>query len=61
MHTAYYAFLKQAKLWELHYAMEQPDPEAERAGETQATPILAFESAKADAAKSEKTKQRRAA
>jgi glycosyltransferase involved in cell wall biosynthesis len=31
MHTAYYAFLKQAKLWEMHYALPQPDPEAERA------------------------------
>jgi glycosyltransferase involved in cell wall biosynthesis len=28
MHTAYYAFLKQAKLWEMHYAVPQPDPEA---------------------------------
>ena len=31
VHTAYYAFLKQAKLWELHHALPQPDPEAERA------------------------------
>jgi glycosyltransferase involved in cell wall biosynthesis len=29
MHTAYYAFLKQAKLWEMHHAIAQPDPEAE--------------------------------
>jgi hypothetical protein len=27
MHTAYYSFLKQAKLWELNYAQPQPDPE----------------------------------
>ena len=33
MHTAYYAFLKQAKLWELHNAIAQPDPEADRATE----------------------------
>lgn len=32
MYTAFYAFLKQAKLWELEYALPQPDPEAERAG-----------------------------
>jgi glycosyltransferase involved in cell wall biosynthesis len=29
MHTAYYAFLKQAKLWELHHALPQPDPETD--------------------------------
>jgi glycosyltransferase involved in cell wall biosynthesis len=29
VHTAYYAFLKQAKLWELHHALPQPDAEAE--------------------------------
>jgi glycosyltransferase involved in cell wall biosynthesis len=27
VHTAYYAFLKQAKLWELHHALPQPDVE----------------------------------
>ena len=31
MTTAFYAFLKQAKLWELHYAIPQPDPEADDA------------------------------
>jgi glycosyltransferase involved in cell wall biosynthesis len=40
MHTAYYAFLKQAKLWELYHALPQPDPETERACETQE--ILSF-------------------
>jgi glycosyltransferase involved in cell wall biosynthesis len=29
VHTAYYAFLKQAKLWELHHALPQPDPEVD--------------------------------
>jgi glycosyltransferase involved in cell wall biosynthesis len=29
MLTAFYSFLKKAKLWEMHYAHEQPDPEAE--------------------------------
>ncbi len=33
MHTAFYAFLKQAKLWEMHYAIPQPDPESERAAD----------------------------
>ncbi len=42
MHTAYYAFLKQAKLWELHYALQQPDPEAERSAQLGEQPILAF-------------------
>jgi glycosyltransferase involved in cell wall biosynthesis len=40
MHTAYYAFLKQAKLWELHHALPQPDPEA--AWTDTAKPILSF-------------------
>jgi glycosyltransferase involved in cell wall biosynthesis len=31
MITAFYAFLKQAKLWELHHAIPQPDPEADDA------------------------------
>jgi glycosyltransferase involved in cell wall biosynthesis len=28
MYTAFYAYLKQAKLWEMQYALPQPDPEA---------------------------------
>jgi hypothetical protein len=44
MHTAYYAFLKQAKLWELHHALPQPDPEAQPADE--AEPILTFAQSK---------------
>ena len=42
MHTAYYAFLKQAKLWELHNAVAQPDPEAERSTQFGEQPILTF-------------------
>ena len=44
MHTAFYAFLKQAKLWELHHAIQQPDPEAAFAadGESAEGSILAF-------------------
>ncbi len=61
MHTAYYAFLKQAKLWELHHAMQQPDPEAERAGDTEQEQILAFETARGDSAKVEQERRRRAA
>ncbi len=30
MFTAFYSFLKQAKLWESFHALEQPDPEADR-------------------------------
>jgi len=29
--TAFYSFLKQAKLWEMHHAIPQPNPETERA------------------------------
>ncbi|HJQ79858.1 MAG TPA: glycosyltransferase family 2 protein [Lacipirellulaceae bacterium] len=38
VHTAYYAFLKQAKLWELHHALPQPDPE--EAGALEAPEVL---------------------
>ncbi|MGD9637078.1 MAG: glycosyltransferase family 2 protein [Pirellulales bacterium] len=33
MITAFYSFLKQAKLWELYNAIPQPDPETERESE----------------------------
>jgi hypothetical protein len=48
-------------LWELHNAIEQPDPEAERAGEQ--AQILAFKSAQAESAKADQdqVKRRRAA
>ena len=63
MHTAYYAFLKQAKLWELHHAIQQPDPEAERGTEFQEQPILAFSGATQQTEKrdSEEKRHRRAA
>lgn len=32
--TAFYSFLKQAKLWEMEHAIAQPDPEADLAGDT---------------------------
>jgi hypothetical protein len=64
MHTAYYAFLKQAKLWELHNAIAQPDPEAERATPFEQQPILAFSQEKKQAAETspaQKQQRRRAA
>jgi hypothetical protein len=61
MHTAYYAFLKQAKLWEMHYALPQPDPEAERAASAGHEPILSFEAGRAQAADGERKRERRAA
>jgi glycosyltransferase involved in cell wall biosynthesis len=63
MHTAYYAFLKQAKLWELHNAIAQPDPEVERATEFVEQPILAFpkESKQADEREAGQKQRRRAA
>jgi glycosyltransferase involved in cell wall biosynthesis len=33
-YTAFYTFMKQARLWELHHAKAQPDPEAEIAGQS---------------------------
>ena len=42
MHTAFYAFLKQAKLWEMKYAQQQPDPEAARAAEMSAKDVIDF-------------------
>ncbi len=37
MLSGFYSFMKQARLWELHNAMPQPDPEAERLGTTPAS------------------------
>lgn len=43
MFTAFYSFLKQAKLWEMHHAIPQPDPEAERLADDEATqPTIDF-------------------
>jgi glycosyltransferase involved in cell wall biosynthesis len=61
MHTAYYAFLKQAKLWELNCAIPQPDPEAERATPFEEQPILAFSESTQRAAKSDNEEKRRRA
>jgi glycosyltransferase involved in cell wall biosynthesis len=63
MHTAYYAFLKQAKLWELHHAIQQPDPEAEHATRFEEQPILAFSGTRqqAENRESEEKRHRRAA
>lgn len=61
MHTAYYAFLKQAKLWELHHALSQPDPEA--SSTDVAEPILSFaqKASVGTAATSESRRKRHAA
>ena len=32
--TAIYSFMKQARLWELQQALPQPNPEADRAGDS---------------------------
>jgi glycosyltransferase involved in cell wall biosynthesis len=63
MHTAYYAFLKQAKLWELHSAIPQPDPEAERTTKFEEQPILAFSDSapRAETKHTKQEKRRRAA
>lgn len=61
MHTAYYAFLKQAKLWELHCAVPQPDPEAERSSEYDEQPILAFSQETRSTVETEQKQRRKAA
>jgi glycosyltransferase involved in cell wall biosynthesis len=61
MHTAYYAFLKQAKLWEMHHAIAQPDPEAERTTGEGHEPILSFEAGRARAVEDDRKRERRAA
>ena len=63
VHTAYYAFLKQAKLWELHYALPQPDPEVERgaAEQTAADTIFSFPEAEARAKPADIARTRQAA
>jgi hypothetical protein len=44
MYTAFYTFVKQAKLWEKYNAIPQPDPEAERSMQFQEPPISSFSS-----------------
>ncbi len=64
MFTAFYSFLKQAKLWEMRHAIEQPDPELERALATDlATDTIDFTEAQRLQAELKKQKQsvRRAA
>jgi glycosyltransferase involved in cell wall biosynthesis len=63
MHTAFYAFLKQAKLWEMHHALPQPDPEAAADDRTAHEAILpmARGTARAASTEIEKQGQRRAA
>jgi hypothetical protein len=43
--TAFYSFLKQAKLWEMNHAVLQPDPEAEPAVAADAASTLDFATA----------------
>jgi glycosyltransferase involved in cell wall biosynthesis len=40
MYTAFYAFLKQAKLWEMKHAIAQPDPEAEAAADDEPDAVI---------------------
>jgi hypothetical protein len=62
VHTAYYSFLKQAKLWEMHYAVPQPDPEAEQGTEVEeATRILSFAPTQTSGDNTKIKKHRRAA
>jgi hypothetical protein len=42
MYTAFYSYLKQAKLWEMHHALPQPDPEAALAAGQADDQILSF-------------------
>jgi glycosyltransferase involved in cell wall biosynthesis len=42
MYTAFYSFLKQAKLWETQFGLPQPDPEAALASDSAEAQILSF-------------------
>ena len=62
MHTAYYSFLKQAMLWEMHYGLPQPDPEAERVrADVETARILSFTQSRSASEKPDAKQQRRAA
>jgi glycosyltransferase involved in cell wall biosynthesis len=65
VHTAYYAFLKQAKLWELHNAIAQSAAEAgaldSSIGDQQSGDVISFESSPATAHKADDAQKRRAA
>ena len=52
-YTAFYTFMKQARLWELHYAKSQPDPEAELSART----VIPFASSDAAAPGSQQTRE----
>lgn len=60
MFTAFYSFLKQAKLWELRSAIRQPDPEAFRHGAGDAEEET-IDFAKAQRSRDEAKQARRAA
>ena len=64
MFTAFYSFLKQAKLWEMRNAIPQPDPEAERPQSSRYAPRRSTSprrSGRAKHAKTEAKRMRRAA
>jgi hypothetical protein len=65
VHTAYYAFLKQAKLWELHHALPQPDAEdvsaASSSNDERRQEVLSFEKSAQPANISAASQKRRAA
>jgi glycosyltransferase involved in cell wall biosynthesis len=62
MHTAYYSFLKQAKFWEMHYGLTQPDPEAQlEVSDDEKERILSFAQMQSSSEISEAKPQRRAA
>jgi glycosyltransferase involved in cell wall biosynthesis len=60
MYTAFYAYLKQAKLWEMQSALPQPDPES---GDALGQEILSFpqEVAGGTSVSTDKKRERRAA
>jgi hypothetical protein len=59
--TAFYSFLKQAKLWEMEHAVAQPDPELDRLGIDGESPTLDFAEAKRSRERSAQKKAKRAA
>lgn len=60
-YTAFYVFMKQARLWELHHAMKQPDPDAALPAAARAPAVIRFPAIDAGGDESSGQSRKRAA